>query len=140
MILLFIFCYFCSFSAEIMDCFQPELESLFSDIAKPYKCPNCNYGAKSMDHLESHIFNRHQRPKDSFGNFQCHRCKRSYHHQPNLINHLRFDCGVEPKFSCNYCDHRCKRKGNLKKHVLTNHPDKPQLWILFFVCIFLTLP
>ena len=56
-----------------------------------------------------------------YGFFRCAKCSRSYQYKRSLINHLRFECGVEPKFKCNNCSYRCKIKGNLTKHILRCH-------------------
>lgn len=53
--------------------------------------------------------------------YECERCHRTYKYSWNLKNHIRFECGVEPKFNCPYCDFRSKQKSNLKTHIIFKH-------------------
>lgn len=54
----------------------------------------------------------------------CWKCRRVYRHKSHLTRHLRYECGVEPKFSCQYCPYKSKLKHNLKSHVLFKHFKK----------------
>lgn len=49
-------------------------------------------------------------------------CGKSYKLSSSLHNH-RLVCGKPKQFSCPYCCHKAKYKGNLKKHVATLHTD-----------------
>ena len=48
--------------------------------------------------------------------FYCITCGRSYSQKGNLVRHLRFECGTEPKFECYVCKKRFKRRHHLKDH------------------------
>lgn len=48
-------------------------------------------------------------------------CGRSYKWKNHLTTHLKFECGVVPKFKCPYCSKMSKQKSNLKKHILCVH-------------------
>ena len=59
----------------------------------------------------------------------CPRCKRTYRHRTNMINHLRDACGVDPKYECDICKKKFYQKSNLKTHMKSRHkmmfPAKP---------------
>uniref|UniRef100_T1GF64 C2H2-type domain-containing protein n=1 Tax=Megaselia scalaris TaxID=36166 RepID=T1GF64_MEGSC len=52
--------------------------------------------------------------------FSCH-CGKVYKKKTYLRQHQRFDCGVEPSFSCEYCWAKFSRKPNLKRHIALVH-------------------
>jgi len=49
--------------------------------------------------------------------FKCNSCGRSYKYKRSLYNHLKFECGVQQKFSCNICFKKFARRGNLRSHL-----------------------
>lgn len=51
----------------------------------------------------------------------CGRVYTGYYGKSNLKKHLQFECGVEPKFSCSFCQKRFSRKSSLKSHVILVH-------------------
>ncbi|KAK9502417.1 hypothetical protein O3M35_011199 [Rhynocoris fuscipes] len=51
----------------------------------------------------------------------CDTCNRSYKHRESLYNHKTYECNVEPKFQCEYCKARFRRKDQFKVHVATKH-------------------
>lgn len=52
--------------------------------------------------------------------FTCSRCGNSYARPHSLNRHLRFECGVEPKFECPICHKKSKHKHNLLLHMRTH--------------------
>lgn len=54
------------------------------------------------------------------GIFTCGRCGNSYARPHSLNRHLRFECGVEPKFECPICHKKSKHKHNLMLHMRTH--------------------
>lgn len=62
----------------------------------------CNYGRKKI----------------------CSKCGKSYSRQDNLTRHVKYECGVLPRFKCIYCPHRSKRKSHMERHVLYRHKDQ----------------
>ena len=48
-------------------------------------------------------------------------CTRTFNWKGNLSRHLRYECGLKPRFQCPYCDYRCKVKGDVGKHILRRH-------------------
>uniref|UniRef100_A0A182SW85 C2H2-type domain-containing protein n=1 Tax=Anopheles maculatus TaxID=74869 RepID=A0A182SW85_9DIPT len=50
------------------------------------------------------------------GTYSCTRCGNSYARPHSLNRHIRFECGVEPKFECPVCHKKSKHKHNLVLH------------------------
>jgi len=50
-------------------------------------------------------------------------CLRSFNWKGNLMRHLRYECGLQPRFKCPYCDYCCKVKGDVGKHIVRKHKD-----------------
>ena len=46
----------------------------------------------------------------------CRRCGKLYSHNRSLVRHERFECGVEPQFTCSLCGKRYRRSNLLKQH------------------------
>jgi len=53
--------------------------------------------------------------------FYCNNCGRSYKYKRGLSNHQKYECGVQPKFSCNYCLKKFAQKGTLRSHLVIVH-------------------
>lgn len=58
---------------------------------------------------------------DENGRYPCNQCKASYKNKGHLVRHLRFECGVEPRFKCVICSRKFKHKCNLKAHFFLMH-------------------
>lgn len=56
----------------------------------------------------------------SLGGYMCKRCGNAYARPHSLNRHLRFECGVEPKFECPICHKKSKHKHNLMLHMRTH--------------------
>lgn len=54
------------------------------------------------------------------GAYACQRCGNSYARPHSLNRHIRFECGVEPKFECPVCHKKSKHKHNLVLHMRTH--------------------
>ncbi|XP_050536139.1 sex determination protein fruitless-like isoform X17 [Daktulosphaira vitifoliae] len=48
-------------------------------------------------------------------------CGRKYMHRPSLQKHLKFECGVNPKFYCRPCNKYFKQPISYKSHMLNKH-------------------
>jgi len=42
-------------------------------------------------------------------------------HRGSLQRHSKFECGVTPKFGCNFCGRRFSQRSNLSRHVVDIH-------------------
>lgn len=56
--------------------------------------------------------------------FMCPKCTKTYRLKHSLTRHIKFECGQEPKYSCNYCDRRFKHRYDLTVHERTKHLKK----------------
>ncbi|XP_046663271.1 longitudinals lacking protein-like isoform X5 [Homalodisca vitripennis] len=52
--------------------------------------------------------------------FNCPRCGNTYARPHSLSRHIRFECGVDPKFECPICHKKSKHKHNLMLHMRTH--------------------
>ncbi|XP_017887201.1 longitudinals lacking protein-like isoform X12 [Ceratina calcarata] len=55
------------------------------------------------------------------GCFRCPKCGKGYRWFRNMKNHLKIECGKDPKECCPYCPHRTKYKSSLRKHIFRIH-------------------
>ncbi|RZF39474.1 hypothetical protein LSTR_LSTR000995 [Laodelphax striatellus] len=53
--------------------------------------------------------------------FECSRCGKRYTWNSGLVQHLRYECGIDPKFPCPYCPYRSRRNSDLKVHIGKKH-------------------
>ncbi|KAL2714712.1 zinc finger and BTB domain-containing protein 182-like isoform X5 [Vespula squamosa] len=51
----------------------------------------------------------------------CGTCGKTYKHKHHLKRHHDFECGIDPKFKCDFCPHRTRYKDSLTKHLLARH-------------------
>ncbi|KAK3915467.1 Longitudinals lacking protein, isoforms H/M/V [Frankliniella fusca] len=59
------------------------------------------------------------------GRYECPQCGRVYRWKGSLSQHLKLECGKEPRFKCKYCLYRARHKSHLKRHIIFVHPGKP---------------
>ncbi|XP_054286050.1 sal-like protein 2 [Macrosteles quadrilineatus] len=59
----------------------------------------------------------------------CEQCGKLYKQKGTLAFHLRYECGKEPQFSCDFCDYKAKRKTSLNSHVAFKHKDMINLYL-----------
>lgn len=61
--------------------------------------------------------------------FKCKNCGKSYRWKTSLYNHLRLECGKEPRLQCPHCPYRAKLNWNLQKHIRTKHQTQDILYV-----------
>jgi len=63
-----------------------------------------------------------------FEGFKCSNggCGRIYRNRSSLTRHLKFECGMPPKYECMLCEKRCALKSNLKQHMVAVHMIFPR--------------
>lgn len=63
---------------------------------------------------------------DSEVKFPCpnRNCGRVFNWKRNLTRHLKYECGLQPRFKCPYCDYYGKLKGNVSKHLIRRHKNR----------------
>lgn len=59
---------------------------------------------------------------DQGGEHICTTCGKSYRQKRALYRHVKFECGLEAKFKCPYCDVKTKQRSNTYRHIRRCHP------------------
>lgn len=60
--------------------------------------------------------------EDSKDDIYCpNKCGRKYKHRGSVARHLKFECGVKPKFQCTICSKYFKQRINFKIHMIRIH-------------------
>ncbi|XP_017756817.1 PREDICTED: zinc finger protein 569-like [Eufriesea mexicana] len=54
--------------------------------------------------------------------YQCPKCFKYFKSSKSCCNH-RSTCGTDKKFRCAFCDYRSHQKGNVVRHLATQHPE-----------------
>ncbi|KAK0096627.1 hypothetical protein PV326_004921 [Microctonus aethiopoides] len=55
--------------------------------------------------------------------YPCPNCSSVYSRDFTLKSHLKYECGLAPRFKCPYCNWMSKRAGNIIGHVRRMHAD-----------------
>lgn len=55
--------------------------------------------------------------------YPCPNCSSVYSRDFTLKSHLKYECGLAPRFKCPYCNWMSKRAGNIISHVRRMHAD-----------------
>ncbi|XP_051168929.1 longitudinals lacking protein, isoforms A/B/D/L-like [Leptopilina boulardi] len=55
------------------------------------------------------------------GSYKCPNCGKNYRYLRNMQNHVKVECGQEPKIRCPHCEYRTKYKSSLQKHMIRKH-------------------
>ncbi|XP_050503447.1 gastrula zinc finger protein XlCGF58.1-like [Diabrotica virgifera virgifera] len=105
--------------------------------AKTMICRYCNQSYYYKQELQCHMFNKHKLLNFIIlklclilGNvFRCKKCPRIYRYATSLYNHVRYECGKEPKFICSFCPYKAKRKHCLKDHLKAIHQVDPTIYL-----------
>ncbi|XP_043465549.1 zinc finger protein 425-like [Leptopilina heterotoma] len=98
---------------------------------KRFQCPYCNHkkelnsrcvygGEYEALQIEGNFENDVPRKKS----YQCQKCGNGYTVWKSLIRHLKYECGLKPRFKCPYCNSRAKQKAHIKDHIRRKHKSK----------------
>nr|CAI5854436.1 unnamed protein product [Callosobruchus analis] len=77
-----------------------------------HHCGQCVYATNRKDSLNRHMLLVHLKGRIN----QCPTCWRSYKQKGHLSRHRRYECGVDPQFSCSLCTKKFRHKSTLKSH------------------------
>uniref|UniRef100_T1HQ33 C2H2-type domain-containing protein n=1 Tax=Rhodnius prolixus TaxID=13249 RepID=T1HQ33_RHOPR len=107
-------CRYCPYQAKLKGC--------------NYDCHICGKRYSSQGALYNHVKFVCGTTKCSSCNcngcgrrYVCDGCGKSYASACGLKTHTKWECGKEPNFNCPHCSYKTKRKGSLKRHMLTLH-------------------
>ena len=76
-----------------------------------------------MIEIRNKILTNYSKNKNVPKNYVCVQCNKSYTSDGNLSRHLKFECGLEPRYKCPYCGKLSKLTTNVWKHITGIHPD-----------------
>ncbi|KAE8747861.1 hypothetical protein FOCC_FOCC005473 [Frankliniella occidentalis] len=65
-----------------------------------------------------------RKPVTEPGSYPCERCGKEYGYRKNMLQHLRYECGMEPQFRCPQCVRRFRRNSHLRSHIFSKHPPE----------------
>ncbi|XP_024080816.1 zinc finger protein 62-like [Cimex lectularius] len=83
----------------------------------PIWCPHCEY----YSFLRS-LYLIVSIPFFFLGKFhRCDICNKVYKNEKSLKRHKRYECGVDPQFSCIHCDYKSKQRVSLMRHIACRH-------------------
>ncbi|XP_039284544.1 zinc finger protein 425-like [Nilaparvata lugens] len=85
-----------------------------------FQCPICAHRCKLKENMKKHIVIKHDGRKYACPN----NCGKMYSYKKGLNQHLKYECGLNPNFQCNFCHFRSKFKFNLTKHIAVKHGPK----------------
>jgi len=76
------------------------------------------------------------------GRYACpYGCGRTYKRKGGAAQHLKYECGVEPKFKCVVCDKKFSHKSQMKGHMISIHKTLPlSTWssrLMWVICRYL---
>ncbi|KAI4487902.1 hypothetical protein M0802_011721 [Mischocyttarus mexicanus] len=54
-------------------------------------------------------------------NHVCPKCGNGYTVFKSLKRHLRYECGLAPRFKCPYCGRRSKQRAHVNEHIRRKH-------------------
>lgn len=69
--------------------------------------------------------------KEDIRKFECpnYGCTRRYLNKQNLNRHLKFECGIEPRFKCGHCDYATRYPREANNHSVKIHKGlKPLIY------------
>ncbi|KAK3915489.1 Zinc finger and SCAN domain-containing protein 10 [Frankliniella fusca] len=90
-----------------------------------FRCPSCSRGFSQKTSLKRRGRGRGRRkPVAEPGSYPCERCGKEYGYRKNMLQHLRYECGMEPQFRCPQCIRRFRRNSHLRSHIFSKHPPE----------------
>ncbi|XP_076644898.1 uncharacterized protein LOC143354555 isoform X23 [Halictus rubicundus] len=94
-----------------------------SQVDRSYCLLYGNYGAdvyrEAMKSEDVYGSLRHRTARRS--NYVCPKCGNGYTVVKSLKRHLRYECGVAPRFKCPYCGNRSKQRAHVNEHIRRKH-------------------
>ncbi|XP_076477623.1 uncharacterized protein LOC117160031 isoform X21 [Bombus vancouverensis nearcticus] len=97
-----------------------------SQVDRSFRLLYGNYGAGSYEeaskfHASDDVYGSPRRRGSKKKNYVCPKCGNGYTVVKSLNRHLRYECGVAPRFKCPYCGTRSKQRAHVNEHIRRKH-------------------
>ncbi|XP_076753941.1 uncharacterized protein LOC143425135 isoform X19 [Xylocopa sonorina] len=79
------------------------------------------YQESSKFHPLEDVYGPFRRRGSNNKNYTCPKCGNGYTVVKSLKRHLRYECGVAPRFKCPYCGTRSKQRAHVNEHIRRKH-------------------
>ncbi|KAL1129437.1 hypothetical protein AAG570_013963 [Ranatra chinensis] len=87
------------------------------------ECPLCPKMFAYKQKLHLHIFRVHRSDKRAVQ--KCDECGKVYKNKQSLVQHVKEQhWDPQPKYCCQFCDYRGKRKHHLQSHIISRHQSQ----------------
>ena len=97
-------------------------------VDRPFCLVYGNYGADSYQEARKYqgsgigdVYGSLRRRRSKKKNYVCPKCGNGYTVVKSLKRHLRYECGVAPRFKCPYCGTRSKQRAHVNEHIRRKH-------------------
>lgn len=72
-------------------------------------------------YIVSNEWSPHQmQPKTEY--FACpNKCGHTYKYKSNVYRHIKYECGKEPQFACEYCGKKYTQRSTVTFHIINTH-------------------
>ncbi|KAG7205720.1 hypothetical protein KM043_007669 [Ampulex compressa] len=83
-----------------------------------------NYGAEFYQEVrksEQYVRGSMRRRGNKRKSHVCPKCGNGYTVVKSLKRHLRYECGLAPRFKCPYCGTRSKQRAHVNEHIRRKH-------------------
>ncbi|EZA51248.1 Gastrula zinc finger protein XlCGF57.1 [Ooceraea biroi] len=95
-----------------------KFERVFPLLYGSYGIGMYNSEKSDADHSGRGLLTRRGR-RGTGRNHVCPKCGNGYSVIKSLRRHLRYECGLTPRFKCPYCGTRSKQRGHVSQHIHT---------------------
>ncbi|XP_068990535.1 protein tramtrack, beta isoform isoform X7 [Neodiprion pinetum] len=87
-----------------------------------FECHKCGKRYKWLRNLKNHLrIECGKDPKECYVKHTCDLCGRTFAWSSSLRLHRKMACGKPPNFHCTLCNYKSCFKGNLKRHLSSQH-------------------
>lgn len=89
------------------------------NLEPKYNCPKCDFKSHFEFGVTNHLKMCKGVSKFSHDKFICKTCGKRYFNELSLTSHIRYKCGKDPQFKCQYCSFKSHFNYNVTRHMKT---------------------